>query len=414
MSTTVTEPSSAPVKPQVGLVLSVVLVMFGCQMIINPIVPALSRDLGLAEWQIGLMISSAAFTIMIASQFWGRKSVSWGRKPVLVTVTFLAGAASAVFALVSWLGMVGLVTGVALFGLLVLFRGVVFGAAMSAVIPTAMAYIADITPTEKERVKGMAGVGAMQGIAMVVGSLTGGLLAAMGLLTPLIAVPFIIFTAAVLISVRLRPDSSAELVRNPPRISPLDSRVWPFLLAGLGMFTALGFVQIITGFLVLDRYSTDTRHGALLTGVALLFAGLGTLTSQVGIVRRVDWRPSRLLRIGCSVALVGYVLMAMDISYPLFVAGVYLSGTGFGLAMPGYTAGPSLLMNKAEQGGMAGLINANNALTFIIAPTLATALYGVWAPLPMLVAAGFMATVIVFLWTHPRFKRAPTVPTVGV
>ena len=82
-----------------------------------------------------------------------------------------------------------------------------------------------------------------------------------------------------------------------------------------------------------------------------------------------------------------------------------LIGLGLGIAMPGYTAGPSLLMERHEQSGLAGLIGATNGLTFVIAPTAGTALYSAWAPLPVIVAAIIMAAVTTFVLTHPRFTR---------
>jgi len=411
MATPVAEtsaPDPTATKPQVGLVLFTVLIMFGSQMILNPIIAPLSREIGLAEWQVGLMVSSAALTLVLTSQYWGRKSLSWGRKPVLVTATIVGGVAMAAFAGLAWLGTTGMLSGVALFALMVLTRGLLFGSAMSAVVPTSQAYIADMTPTESERVKGMAGVGAMQGIAMVVGSSLGGLLAGFGLMVPLALIPGVIMIGAIVLATRLRRETRHELIPNPPRIRPTDSRVWPFLVAGFGMFIALGFIQIDTGFLVQDRYAPQPETAALYTGIALLCAGVGTILSQTIIVRRFNWPPVRLLRTGTSVAVAGFVLMIPDASLALFIPAVFLVGLGLGMATPGYIAGPSLLMSKAEQGGMAGLISANNGLTFVIAPTLATALYEWWSRLPIFVAVIAMSSVVVFLWTHPRFRRAAT------
>ncbi|MFD0555881.1 putative MFS family arabinose efflux permease [Stackebrandtia endophytica] len=401
-------PTAAPAKPQVSLVLFTVLIMFGSQMILNPIIAPLSREVGLAEWQVGLMVSTAALTLVITSQFWGRKSLSWGRKPVLVTATIVGGVAMASFAGLAWLGITGVLSGVALFVLMVLTRGLLFGSAMSAVVPTSQAYIADVTPTESERVKGMAGVGAMQGIAMVVGSSVGGLLAGFGLMVPLALIPGVIVIGSIVLATRLRRETRHELIPNPPRIRPNDSRVWPFLVAGLGMFTALGFIQIVTGFLIQDRYAPQPETAALYTGVALLCAGVGTILSQTIIVRRFNWPPVRLLRTGTAVAVAGFILMIPDVSLILFIPAIFLVGLGLGMATPGYIAGPSLLMSKAEQGGMAGLISANNGLTFVIAPTLATALYEWWSPLPIFVSVVAMSSVVVFLWTHPRFRTMAT------
>lgn len=267
-------------RPQIPLLLSAVFLVFLAQMTLNPIIAPLSREVGLAEWQIGLVISVAAMMVVATSQFWGRRSQSWGRKPVLVAAFVVATAAMALFALLAQLGMDGVVTGTVLFVLFILLRGLGFGTAIAAVPPTAQAYIADITTDERERVKGMAGVGAAQGIAMVAGAIVGGTLSVFGLIAPLIAVPALLLVGLIVVAFRLRRQDSAELIEEPARIRPTDSRVWPFLLAGFGMFTALGFVQVITGFIVQDRLSLDAETTGLVTGGALLAAGLGMVLAQ--------------------------------------------------------------------------------------------------------------------------------------
>ena len=407
MTTPTREPApeaTAP-RPQIPLLLAAVFLIYLGQMTLNPIIAPLSREVGLAEWQIGVTISTAAVMVVLTSQFWGRRSQSWGRKPVLVAAFSLAVAAMVLFALLAWLGMAGLVTGTLLFLLFVLLRGVCFGTAIAAVPPTAQAYIADVTPDQAARVKGMAGIGAVQGIAMVAGSVVGGVLSVFGLLTPLIAVPLLLGVGLALIVFRLRREPRHELIETPARISPLDSRVWPFLLAGFGMFTALGFIQVITGFIVQDRLGLDAETTGLVTGGALLAAGLGMILAQGVIVPRSGWTPATLLRVGGIIALAGFALLVVDAGpLPLFAA-ILLIGLGLGIAMPGYTAGPTLLVSREEQGGLAGLIGATTGLTFVVAPTAGTALYGVWPPLPVIAGTAIMGLVTVFVLAHPRFRR---------
>ncbi|MBP2369285.1 MFS transporter [Pseudonocardia parietis] len=407
-------PDGVAPAPQVRLLLGAVFLVFLGQMTLNPIIAPLSREVDLAEWQVGATISTAAIVVVLTSQFWGRRSQSWGRKPVLVAALLVGVVAMALFALVAGLGMAGVLAPAVLFALFVLLRGLGFGIAIAAVPPTAQAYIADVTPDERTRVKGMAGVGAVQGIAMIAGSVVGGVLSVFGLITPLIAVPVLLALGLVLVVFRLRRETRVELIERPARVRPTDPRVWPFLLAGFGMFTALGFIQVITGFLVQDRFGLDAETTGLVTGGAMLAAGLGMVVAQGVVVPRSRWTIPTLLRVGCTVAVAGFVLLVPDAgAVPMFVA-ILLIGLGLGIAMPGYTAGPTLLVERDEQGGLAGLIAATSGLTFVIAPTAGTALYGVWAPLPVVVGAVVMAVVTAFVLLHPRFRRVPAVPAAAV
>lgn len=397
-------PSAAPITPQISLVLSAVFMVFLAHTTVGPIIAPLSREVGLPEWQIGVMISASASMVVLTSQFWGRRSQSWGRKPVLIAAFSVATVTMALFALLAGLGMQGVISGTPLFLLFVAMRGLGFGTAMAAVPPTAQAYIADVTHDSATRIKGMAGVGAVQGVAMIGGAVVGGVLAAFGLLIPLLVVPVLLAIGLALVMFRLRREPRTALIQRPARIRPTDARVLPFLLAGFGMFTALGFIQIITGFLVQDRLKLDGEMTGLVTGGTLLAAGIGMIVSQSVIVPRSGWAPPTLLRIGTPVALLGFVLLIPDAGLLMILLAILLTGLGLGLAVPGYTAGPSLLVNRDEQGSLAGLLGATNGLTFVIAPTASTALYSLWAPLPIIVGAVLMTFVVVLVSVHPRLK----------
>ncbi|MDG4765273.1 MFS transporter [Solwaraspora sp. WMMD406] len=406
-SVAVPAPSATVPAPQIKVLLTAVFLAYLAQMTLNPIIAPLSREVGLAEWQVGVTISSAAIMMVLVSGAWGRRSQSRGRKPVLVLALALGVVTTSVFAVIAQLGMAGLITGTTLFVLFVVFRGIGFGLSISAIPPTAQAYIADITPDEETRVAGMARVGAVQGVAQIAGAVIGGLLAWFGLLTPLIAVPLLFTFGLLLVLGRLRREPRTTLIEKPTRVRPTDPRIWPFLLAGFGLFTALGFVQIVTGFIVQDRLHLDANTAGVLTGAALLAAGLGMVLAQGLIVPRTRWTPATLLRVGGAVVLAGFLLLVPDAGPILLFGSIAVVGIGFGIAMPGFTAGPTLLVTREEQGGLAGLVAATMGLTFVVAPTAGTALYSAWPPLPIIVGAAIMAILTTFVLTYPRFRQLP-------
>ncbi len=399
-----TTSSQAASRSQIPVLLAAVFLAYFGQMTLNPIIAPLAREVGLAEWQIGVTISIAAIMVVLTSQFWGRRSQSWGCKKVLVAAFAVATTTMAFFALLSEAGMQGMVTGGVLFAFFVLFRGVGFGSAISAVLPTSQAYVARVTDDEETRVKGMAGIGAVQGVAMVAGAVMGGALSVFGLIAPIVAVPVLLGIGLILIVFVLRKEPQTALVKNPIHIKPSDSRVWPFLLSGFGMFTALGFIQVIAGFIVQDRFGLDSATTGLVTGGVLLAAGIGMIVAQSIVVPKSGWGPATLLRIGSSVAFVGFAAMVPSAGIGVLIVSILLIGLGLGIAMPGYTAGPTLLVNPDEQGGLAGLIGATNGLTFVIAPTASTVLYGIWTPLPIIVGGAIMAFVALFVLFHPHFR----------
>ena len=186
---------------QVGIVLATVFLTYLGQTTLNPVIAPLSREVGLHEWQIGFTISVAAVMVVLTSQTWGRRSQSWGRKPVLVAALAICAAAMALFAVVAALGTRGVLSRTPLFILFVLTRGLLFGTALAAILPTAQAYVADVTSSEEERVRGMAGVGASQGIASIAGALVGGLLSGISLMASVDMVPVILLAGLLVVVV---------------------------------------------------------------------------------------------------------------------------------------------------------------------------------------------------------------------
>ncbi|WP_371173942.1 MFS transporter [Buchananella felis] len=401
--TPVTQPPAA--ANQVSVVLAVVMLAMVGQSILGPVVAPLARAVDLQEWQIGLTISAAALMVVTTAQFWGRRSQAWGRRVVLRLAVIGAFFASTGFALAANAGMAGAVGVTTLFILFLALRGVGFGAFLSALVPTAQAYIVDVTSPGPERVKGLAGLGAVQGSSMVVGALIGGVLAGtMGLRAPLFALPVMLVVGFVLTQFVLRPEPRHELVATPKRVSWRDERVFPFLAAGFGMFTGLGFIQLISGFIVQDRLHVAGDVASMYTGGVLLAAGLGIVAAQMVVVPRSGWTPPQLLRNGLSIALVGMVSYLPDWGLTGLVVSSVLMGFGMGIAMPGYSSGPTMLVRRDEQGGLAGLVSATNGLTFVISPALSTFLYGLWRPLPLIVGAVVLAASLALVVFHPRIR----------
>lgn len=71
-------------KKALGLLFLAVFSTLMSQFIFLPVLPPLSRELGLSELQAGLLIMVAALMVVVASPLWGRVSDAWGRKTVLL------------------------------------------------------------------------------------------------------------------------------------------------------------------------------------------------------------------------------------------------------------------------------------------------------------------------------------------
>lgn len=385
-------------------IIAIVFFTYVGQFLLNTAIAPLSRAMGLAEWHIGAAISLAAVMVTLLSQRWGRASVSVGRKPVLVLALIFALIAGLLFAIVTYLRMAMIIgAGLAATGIIIA-RGGFFGAAVAAVPPTGQALIAELTPDEQSRVRGMAAFGAAFNIAAMAGALISGLLAAWWLLAPVYATPISVGIALVIALVVIPSSEPHQLLDNPPSLSPTDPRIRPYLIVGFGMFFAMGVLQIITGFIVQDRFGYAPSQAVLMTGIGMLASGGGTVFSQLVLVPRLSWPPRRLLRIGLSLVSTSALVVALPVPIVVLLGAAIVIGVGMGLAAPGYNAGASLSVKSEEQGAVAGLLSATGGLTWVFAPITGTLIYGwnnVAAVLFAALAAG-ISTVVV--WVHPEFR----------
>ncbi|WP_341830289.1 MFS transporter [Trueperella pyogenes] len=154
------KPAQSPIDPgsQANLVVGIVFLAYMGQMILNPIIAPLSRQMGLQEWHIGATISLAAIVLASLSAYWGRASQRQGAKRVLTTGLTVAIIALSAFGVV-YLGMNQGLSGIGLVFGVVITRGLLYGAGISAIAPTAQAHLVTHT-SENGRVKALGMIGA--------------------------------------------------------------------------------------------------------------------------------------------------------------------------------------------------------------------------------------------------------------
>ncbi|OZM79886.1 MFS transporter [Pseudonocardia sp. MH-G8] len=396
------------------------LAVFGLmagQQMVNPILPPLARELGFSEIMLGIVYAVGGAGVVLTSPFWGRRSVSWGHRRVLL-ISLVGGTVGLLaFAVVAQIGLTGALAVPLLFTLVLLSRGLVFGLAWAAAPATAQSYVVGMTSGASERVRGMSMIGAAQGLALAVGPALGGVLVAAGLLAPLYVAPVVLAVIAVLIAIKL-PKPQAHRVRpGTVGVSPLDRRMWPFLTAGFGLYLALAIVLMTVGFLLQDRLALTAQETGRLTGLVMLAAAGMIILVQVVAVPRLGWTPVRLLRVGTVVMTAGMVVVTAASDVLLLGAGTAVLGAGMGFGVPGFMSGPTLLATQEEQGAVAGLVGSAGALAFMLGPLLGTGLYEIAPSAPYLLGTALLAALAVFAFVHPGIRRtaavAPGVAAVG-
>ncbi len=138
--------------------------------IVLPLLPRYAKHFDADGLTLGLLMASFSLMQFLFAPLWGRLSDRTGRRPILMLG--LAGSTLfyTMFGFTTSLGAGGLLLGLGVIPWLFICR---IGAGIAgATIPTAQAYIADVTGP-KERARGMALIGAAFGIGFTFGPLLG-------------------------------------------------------------------------------------------------------------------------------------------------------------------------------------------------------------------------------------------------
>lgn len=409
-------PSAVP-----AVALLAVLAVSVAQAATAAVLPATTRELGLGDWQAGAVTSATAAVVVLTSAAWGRRADRLGPRVVV-----LAGGAAGV------LGTLGVAAVLAAgpdarpglaWAALLLARGAVFGLAVAAVGPAVQALLVT-GAAQRERVAWIARGGAARGLGTMVGAGLAAALGALGGTLPVLAAAGVLAAAVLAFAPASRRAgaAAARTTSDPPpstdppatdrpaadgvaphravRRSTLALRgVRTAAAASAAVFLATAFVQSSIGFLVQDRYGVTAGRATALTGLLLLVAGLGSVLAQGVLVPRLGWAPWRLVRVGGAVVVAAVTLYAVPVPVPVLVAVALVFGAGVGATAAGCTSAAAAAAGPAQQGDVAGLVNAVNALTFVVGPALATAAYGLHPALP---AAGALLAGLVTLLAAAR------------
>jgi len=368
--------------------------------ILFPIIGPLARELGLSEFQTGLFSTAYAFMQFLMSPYWGRKSEEVGRKPILLVGILGFSVSFFLFGLFAQLRFAGLLDVNTTFWLM-LFARLIGGAFSSATLPTAQAYVADITG-RADRTAGMAVIGAAFGLGVIVGPGLGGLLAKIHLLAPVYFSAGLALLNALFVYLALPEPKRRVHLDTAPVLKFHDPRIFPLLAAGFVISLASVMMETTVAFYFQDRLGLNAKETARAVATALVVYGLAAVFVQGFLIRRFKWPPAVLLGLGLPLSFLGFLTFVFARDFGTLTLALVLQGVGQGLSSPGVTAALSLAVGENEQGLVAGLNSAAQALGRMFGPMLGTALYQWVDPrAPYLTSAILLALAALLLLTPP-------------
>lgn len=170
-------------------------------------------------------------------------------------------------------------------------------------------------------------------------------------------------------------------------------------VAFASMFS-VAVAQIIVGFYALDRLGLDPEAAARTAGIALACVGIALVLSQL-VVRKLGWPPNRLIRIGGTVAALGFAGAGLATTPPALWASNFVAAAGMGWVWPAFGALAANAVEPHEQGAAAGTIGSAQGLGIILGPLVGSAVYALHIAAPYGCVA--LLLLAVALW---RPKRA--------
>jgi multidrug resistance protein len=371
--------------------------------VLFPVLGFFTRDLGLSDFQAGILISSYAFASFAAAPLWGRFSDRYGRRPSILIGLLGFSLTFGLFALGSSFGEL----------LAARFFG---GLLAAAAMPSVMAYAADSSdPSQRSRAIGM--VGASFGLGVVAGPAIGAFVAdAWGLRAPFwLASGIGLFSAAAVWA--LLPESLTPALREaaPSRRRELAARgmtrarmvgvLSPYLAFSFLMQTSRMALEGTIAFLVADRLRGDVRD----VGLLLVAAGLAAAAVQGGGIRALTrlYSDRSIMVAGSLMACVGVAALAIPGGWLMLTGSVLVLAVGSALQLPTFTAE---LSRQAEsiQGEAQGLNTSAQSLGRVVGPLLFTALYqATGTVLPYLIAAGLVVAALAIVRARMPVQASP-------
>lgn len=360
--------------------------------VILPILAPMIRDLRLSESQGGWMVSIGSIAMVVLATIWGAASDRFGRKPIMLAGFGGMCVAYALYTSVVWFGLTGVLSGLALFALLVACRALI-GAFLPAVPAAAQALMADNTGTS-DRSSGMAVISAASGVGLVFGPALGGALALNGLIWPLLLTTVLCGAAVFMVQFAV-PSAPPKLREKPEPINPFSGNLLPWLLTGVMTMCAIVTVQITAGFYFQDRLGLTTAETGPMLAIALTLVGVGLLITQILQVRVLRWPPRRMILVGVVFWIAGLLILLGTASALSYYLAYGVMGVGSGLLMPGYMSGASLAVPAERQGAVAGFAAATQGIGGVVAPVASTMLYEIDMALPLWCIIGVLAMIFV-------------------
>ncbi len=427
-------------KTQFALVFLVLLVTAAGNTAMQSVLPVIGREVHIPDMAVAVIFSLSALFWTFSAPYWARQSDIRGRRRLMQLGLFGFLLSMLLCGLVVLAGVKGVIAPLVTFVLFTLARSL-FGIFGSAGNPAAQAFVAAHT-APAERTNSLATLASAFGLGTIIGPAVAPffILPVVGLAGPMLV--FTLIAAVTMVAVNRglpdddpRQNSAGGAIASMPnvggsstgatvlaaeevqttgrreRLSWKDVRIRPFMIYGFAAGSAQAALGQAVGFYIIDRIPAVGVSAPQMIGITLMGGAGATLLVQWGVIRMLGMTPAQLMRWGALVAAIGAAGIALSGSFYALVLSFAVTSAGFGFCRPGFTAGSSLAVSRAEQGAVAGAVTAVNGACFIAAPAVGIGLFEFSPTLPYWLGAAGLVALTIYAWRSRTLLEAGRVAT---
>lgn len=366
--------------PLLILMLNLFIALLGQGMVI-PILPDYLKQFNAAGTAAGYLVAAFGTTQFIFSPIGGQLSDKHGRRIMILSGLFLTVISDFIFAISHAL-------------ILLYLARVIGGVGIGIMVPSVLAYVADIT-TKETRAKGMGYLSAAMNLGIVLGPGLGGIIAQFGLRVPYFFAAGLGFVATILTFIL--PETLPLEKRNVLKTSEKQESIVNQLMQSFHKpyFKHLLLILVMTfglvGFETVYSLFVQDKYGFTSKDISILI----TLGAAIGIVVQI-WLIEKairlvgeynLIRISLAMLALSLLLMLIKVNFIYLIAVSSIFFAFNSLLRPTVN---TLLSNEAgnnEQGFVSGLNTTYMSMGNIVGPIIAGSLFDKQINLPYVISA---------------------------
>ena len=362
------------------LMLNLFIALLGQGMVI-PILPDYLKQFNAAGTAAGYLVAAFGTSQFIFSPIGGRLSDKYGRRIMILSGLFLTVVSDFIFAIAQSL-------------MLLYIARVIGGIGIGIMVPSVLAYVADIT-TKETRAKGMGYISAAMNLGIVLGPGLGGIIAQFGIRVPYFFAAGLGFIATLLTFIL--PETLSLEKRSKSKSSKKQESIFNQLIQSFHKpyFCHLLLILVMTfglvGFETVYSLFVQDKYGFTSKDISILI----TLGAAIGIVVQI-WFIEKavklvgeynLIRLSLLMLAISLLLMLIKVNfiYIIVVSSIFFAFNS--LLRPTIN---TLLSNEAgsnEQGFVSGLNTTYMSMGNIVGPIEAASLFDKQINLPYIFSA---------------------------